>query len=95
MMKDILLLTGIMILIRIISAFVFVKELKLKNSILFGLSLSMPLTLLIATATIAKDYNYISLTQYVELVITSVVEVIVVMFGVKLINKLQFQKKDS
>jgi Kef-type K+ transport system membrane component KefB len=95
MMKDILLLTGIMILIRIISAFVFVKELKLKNSILFGLSLSMPLTLLIATATIARDYNYISLTQYVELVITSVVEVIVVMFGVKLINKLQFQKKDS
>ncbi len=93
MLKDIFLLTAIMIVIRIIAAFVFVKELKFKNSILFGLSLSMPLTLLIATATIAKDYHYLSEVQYVELVITSVVEVVVVMFGVKFINKIQFHKK--
>jgi len=93
MIKDILILTSIMIVIRIISAFVFIKELKFKNTVLFGLSLSMPLTLLIATATIAKDYHYISQVQYVELVITSVAEVIIVMFGVKFINKLQFHKK--
>jgi len=93
MLEDIAILTGIMIVIRIISAFIFVKELGIKNTVLFGLSLSMPLTLLIATATIAKDYNYLTQTQYVELVITSVVEVVVVMFGVKFINKIQFHKK--
>ncbi len=93
MLKEVACLSVIMILVRIISSFVFFKELKFKNSVLFGLSLSMPLTLLIATATIAKDYHYISNKEYIVLVVTSVVEVVVVMFGVKFINKIQFQKK--
>jgi len=95
MLEDVVLLTSIMIIIRIVSGFVFLKELKLKNTLLLGISLSMPLTLLIATATLAKDYHYITETEYVELVITSVVEVVAVMFGVKFINKLKLQKKDS
>jgi Kef-type K+ transport system membrane component KefB len=95
MIKDILILTSIMIGIRIASSFVFVKDLGVKGSVLFGLSLSMPLTLLIATATLAKLNHYIDEREYIILVITSVLEVIIVMFGVKFINKLKFQKKDN
>jgi Kef-type K+ transport system membrane component KefB len=93
MIREILILTSVMISIRVLCAFVFLKELKFKNSVLLGLSLSMPLTLLIATATIARDYRFLNDSQYIELVITAVFEVIVVMFGVKLINKIQFHKK--
>jgi len=85
---DALLLSGLMIFLRVISAFIFVQKLGLKNSILFGMSLSMPLTLLIATATLAYQNHTINSYWYSLLVLTSVVEVVVVMVGVKVIEKL-------
>jgi len=93
MIKDSLMLTSLMIMLRIVSALVFVNVIGVKNSILFGLSLSMPLTLLIATATLAYYNHTINSYWYTVLVFASVLEVVVVMLGVKFINKLQFQKK--
>jgi Kef-type K+ transport system membrane component KefB len=89
-------LTSIMLIIRIISSFVFIKELGVKDSIYFGMSLSMPLTLLIATATLAYNNHTISKFWYTVFVFTAVLEVVVVMLGIKIIEKLiKFQKKDS
>ncbi len=95
MIEDALFITFLMLILRIVSSLVFIKELGLKNTVMFGMSLSMPLTLLIATATLAYHNHTISDYWYTVLVFTAVLEVIVVMLGVKFINKLQFQKKDS
>jgi Kef-type K+ transport system membrane component KefB len=93
LLSDAFFITVLMIGLRIISALVFIKDLGVKNTTLFGLSLSMPLTLLIATATLAYHNHTIDSYWYTVLVTTAVLEVIVVMLGVKFINKLQFQKK--
>jgi len=88
LLKDSLILTFLMIILRIISSFIFYKELKLKNTFLFGLSLSMPLTLLIAIATLAYQNHSINLYWFSVFVTTAVLEVIIAMLGVKIINKL-------
>jgi len=82
-----LFLTVLMIVLRILSSLVFIKKLGLKNSILFGMSLSMPLTLLIATATLAYQNHTINSYWYSVFVLTSVLEVVVVMIGVKIVDK--------
>ncbi len=88
LIKDSIILTFLMIGLRIISSFLFFKELKFKNTILFGLSLSMPLTLLIAIATLAHQNHSISDYWFSVFVTTAVLEVIVTMLGVKIINKI-------
>lgn len=88
LIKDSIILTFLMIGLRIISSFLFFKELKFKNTILFGLSLSMPLTLLIAIATLAHQNHSISDHWFSVFVTTAVLEVIVTMLGVKIINKI-------
>jgi Kef-type K+ transport system membrane component KefB len=93
MIKDAFLITFLMIVLRVISAVVFYNKLK-KDILLFALSLSMPLTLLIATATLAYQNNTISSYWYAVLVFTAVLEVVVVMVGIKLYKKLiKFQQK--
>ena len=86
LLSDAFFITILMIGLRIISALVFIKDLGVKNTTLFGLSLSMPLTLLIATATLAYHNHTIDSYWYTVLVTTAVLEVIVVMLGVKFIN---------
>ncbi|WP_024788251.1 MULTISPECIES: cation:proton antiporter [unclassified Lebetimonas] len=77
----------LMILIRIFASSVFFRILNLK-SILFGISLSMPLTLMIAVAALAHQNHTINDYWYNVLVVAAVIEVIVVMVGVKILNKL-------
>jgi Kef-type K+ transport system membrane component KefB len=77
----------LMILIRILASLVFYQILKLK-SILFGISLSMPLTLMIAVASLAYKNYTISSYWYNVLVVAAVLEVVIVMVVVKLLNKL-------
>jgi len=92
MLKDIALVTFIMIGIRILASFAFYKIFNLKTIIMFGLSLSMPLTLLIATSTLAYQNKTISEYWYNVLVSTSIVEVLIALVGVKLIYKLPSKK---
>lgn len=89
-------ITVIMIGIRIISALVFSKKIGFKNTVLFGLSQSMPLTLLIAVATLA--YNMLSIDQFhfYAFILASIFEVIVAMVAIKLISfppKIAFLEK--
>lgn len=79
-------LTAFMIFVRIASATVFLKNLGLKNTFLFGLSHSMPLTLLIAIATLSLGAKIISEEIYSGLVLTALLEAILAISLIKFIN---------
>jgi len=87
LLKDAIILAFLMIILRIISAFVFFKELN-KKTILLGLSLSMPLTLMIAVATLAYQNHTISNYWFSVFVVAAVLEVVVVMMSVKYLDKI-------
>ena len=76
----------IMIVMRVIASLSFIKELGLVDSILMGLSHSMPLTLLIAMATLAFSANSIDTLHYYAFILASLFQVISVMIIIKLIN---------
>ncbi|MCV3440749.1 cation:proton antiporter [Campylobacter lari] len=81
-------LTAFMIGLRILCAMTFVKILGLKNTFLFGLSHSMPLTLLIAVATLSYQTNIIAQDIYSGLVLTALLEAILAISLIKIINNL-------
>ncbi len=80
-----LLVSGLMIGIRLIAAMVFNQDGSFKDSILLGLSHSMPLTLLIAIATLAYHQHSIDKFHYYAFILASLFEVIIVMLAIKLI----------
>lgn len=79
------LLFCVMTLIKVLSSIVFIKSLGYLGSLLFGLCLSMPLTLLIAVATIAKNAQIIPQNLYSAFILTSLFEVIFSMICIKII----------
>lgn len=81
-----LLITLAMITMRVIASLVFTRELGIKESILMGLSHSMPLTLLIAMATLAYTAKSIDLFHYDAFILASLFQVIIVMTVIKLIT---------
>jgi len=76
----------VMILMRVFSSLVFIKELGFIDAILMGLSHSMPLTLLIAMATLAFSANSIDQLHYYAFILAALFQVISVMIIIKLIN---------
>ena len=81
----------IMIVMRVIAALVFTKDLGVKDSILMGLSHSMPLTLLIAMATLAFNANSIDELHYYAFILAALFQVISVMIIIKLINNTKME----
>ncbi len=75
----------VMIAMRIFASFVFIKKLGTLDSILLGLSHSMPLTLLIAMATLAYSADSIDKLHYYAFILAALFEVIVVMICIKLL----------
>ena len=82
-----LIITFIMITIRIIASFVLKKIYTPKDALLTALALSMPLTLLIAVATIGNDAGLIDRLEYYQLVLASIFEVLISMIAIKIIAK--------
>lgn len=76
----------VMIIMRVVASFVFTPKLGVKNSILMGLSHSMPLTLLIAIATLAYSANSIDTLHYYALILAAIFQVISVTIMIKLIH---------
>lgn len=77
-----------MVLARIVSSFVaYYRYLGARGTILFSLGDSMPLTFLIAIATIAISNNAISLDEYYAFVLAAIIEAIVIIIVIKLILK--------
>jgi len=87
-----ILITLVMIGMRVVASFAFIKELGLINSILMGLSHSMPLTLLIAMATLAFEANSIDTLHYYAFILASLFQVISVMIIIKLVNNYKLKK---
>ncbi len=83
-MKALLITLG-MLVMRTVSAGVFIKELGYRGAMLMGLSHSMPLTLLIAMATLAYHTHSIDQLHYFAFILASLFQVIIVMLLIKLL----------
>jgi len=81
-----LIITIVMVFMRLIAALVFIKELGITDAILMGLSHSMPLTLLIAMATLAYNANSIDTLHYYAFILAALFQVISVMIVIKILN---------
>ena len=81
-----LLITFSMIFIRFVSSMLFVKDIGFKNSSLLALSHSMPLTLLIAVATLAYQNSSISQFYYYSFILGAIFEVIFCMILIRFIS---------
>ena len=80
-----IIISFVMIAMRLFAALVFVKKLGTIDSVLLGLSHSMPLTLLIAMATLAYVAHSIDKLHYYAFILAALFQVIVVMTAIKLI----------
>jgi Kef-type K+ transport system membrane component KefB len=76
-----------MILMRVVASSVFIGEVNKLEAILIGLSHSMPLTLLIAMATLAYHANSIDILYYYAFILAAIFQVISVMIMIKLLIK--------
>ncbi|NOR57403.1 MAG: cation:proton antiporter [Sulfurimonas sp.] len=82
-----------MIVMRVVASLVFIKELGIIDSILMGLSHSMPLTLLIAMATLAYNASSIDTLHYYAFILAALFQVISVMIIIKLINNYKLREE--
>ncbi len=89
------LITVVMIFMRVLASLVFVKQLGLIDAILMGLSHSMPLTLLIAMATLAYTAKSIDQLHYYAFILAALFQVISVMITIKLLNNYQLKKEKT
>jgi Kef-type K+ transport system membrane component KefB len=84
-----LLIMGIMIASRIAGGYVLHAISGKGDALLASLSLSMPLTLMIAVATIGYEVRMIDILTYYQLILASLFEIIVAMISIKLIYVLK------
>ena len=75
-----------MIFMRVVASTVFIGEVNKLEAVLMGLSHSMPLTLLIAMATLAYHANSIDTLHYYAFILAAIFQVISVMIMIKLLN---------
>lgn len=87
-----LIITFGMIMMRFFSSLIFVKEINLRGSTLLALSHSMPLTLIIAIATLALQNDSISDFYYYAFILSAIFEVILCMIFIRLIYKKDLEK---
>lgn len=84
-----------MIAMRVLSSLVFIKQLGVVDSVLMGLSHSMPLTLLIAMATLAYHASSIDTLHYYALILAALFQVISVMIVIKFLNAYKLKKEQA
>jgi Kef-type K+ transport system membrane component KefB len=78
-----LLITILMIAARLLAAIVLKGISGSRNALLIGLSLSMPLTLLVAVATIGYETKLLDLLTYYQLILASIFEILISMTIIK------------
>jgi Kef-type K+ transport system membrane component KefB len=86
-------IVGILVLLRAISSLVYLSHLGAKNTFLLALGDSMPLTFLLAVATIGKEANAINDVEYYALIIAGMIAAITMMSLIKLITNLSSKKR--
>jgi Kef-type K+ transport system membrane component KefB len=85
LIKSAFIIVIVMIAMRLVASLVYYKQLGWVDSILLGLSHSMPLTLLIAMATLAYLANSIDKLHYYAFILAALFQVLIVMTAIKLI----------
>ena len=91
-LRDAFFILSMIFIVRIASAFIsFKSELSNKEVLLFGLANSMPLTFLIAIATIAYESSLMAKNEYLSFVLAGMSSGIIMMIAINLI--LYFSKK--
>lgn len=88
-----LLITILMIASRLLSAIVLKGISGAKDALLIALSLSMPLTLLVAVATIGYETKLLDLLTYYQLILASIFEILISMTIIKAIQTKTLQKQ--
>ena len=88
-------ITVAMITLRFVSSLLFIKELGFKGVLLFVHSHSMPLTLVVAVATLAYHTNSISDLYYIALILAAILEVILCMTLIRIISKFKVKIKNN
>jgi Kef-type K+ transport system membrane component KefB len=81
-----LLITVLMLASRLLAAIVLRGISGSKDAILIALSLSMPLTLLVAVATIGYETKLLELLTYYQLILASIFEILISMTIIKMIQ---------
>ena len=81
-----LLITVLMIVSRLFAAIVLKGISGTKDAVLIALSLSMPLTLLVAVATIGYDTKLLDLLTYYQLILASIFEILISMTIIKILQ---------
>ena len=81
-----LLITALMLVSRLLSAIVLRSISGAKDALLVALSLSMPLTLLVAVATIGYENNLLDLLTYYQLILASIFEILLSMTLIKFLQ---------
>ena len=76
----------IMVALRLLCALVFTPKIGFKNTLLFALSHSMPLTLLIAIASLSYSTKLITEDTYSALILTALFEAILIISLIKFIS---------
>ena len=81
-----LLITFLMILSRVLAAIVLKGISGSKDALLIALSLSMPLTLLVAVATIGYETKLLDILNYYQLILASIFEILISMTLIKILQ---------
>ncbi len=87
-----LLITVLMLISRLLAAIVLRGISGSRDALLIGLSLSMPLTLLVAVATIGYDTKLLDLLSYYQLILASIFEVLISMTIIKILQSRKLQE---
>lgn len=82
-----LLITTLMIASRILAAVTLKSISGSKDALLIALSLSMPLTLLVAVATIGYETKLLDFLTYYQLILASIFEILISMLSIKLLQR--------
>ena len=88
-LKHAIFIMGTIISIRLISSYlVFLNYLKPKQTTLFALSDSMPLTFMVAIAMISYNYGLITQEEYFSFIIASMLDGLILMIVIRKLYKL-------
>ncbi|MDD2789372.1 MAG: cation:proton antiporter [Sulfurimonas sp.] len=79
-------IVAVMVVLRLISSTLYLKELGVKNTIMFAMGDSMPLTFLLAVATIGISANAITQTEYYALVIAGMIASVSMMSIIQIVT---------
>ena len=85
--KDAMLITIISIIVKVFPGFMLKEFMRDKDIIIMALSLSMPLTLLVAVATIGYNMKYITFLNYNSLILAAILEILIAMSLIKILAK--------